>query len=215
MFALDAVPVLGKRIYAHEKDLKLTYYKNFMSPRQSELLFDALEEQVEYLGEEYSVLYRGGEPAKIPRKHVAYGDDESLTYKFSKLELPTKKWTPLLENVRDYVYKITDIKFNYVLLNRYEDGRNSIGFHSDDEAMLDAQAPIVTLSLGATRKFVVKHAHFQKISFSLPLKSGSLLCMDSKTNETYVHSIPKDTKVQDPRISLTFRKILRPNEIFC
>ena len=214
MFSLDAVPVLEKRIYDHEKDLKLTYYENFMSPRQSGLLFNALEGQVKYLGEEYSVLYMGSTPVRIPRKHVAYGDDESLCYRFSKLTLPTKKWSPLLENVRDYVHKITDIKFNYCLLNQYEDGRNSIGFHADDEAMLDPRAPIVTLSLGATRKFVVKHVHYQKISFSLPLKSGSLLCMDPKTNEHYVHSVPKDTKVQEPRISLTFRKILRPNEIF-
>ena len=39
------------------------------------------------------------------------------------------------------------------------------------------------------------------------LEAGSLLIMKGKTQENWLHSLPKTTKVTFPRVNLTFRNI--------
>ena len=46
---------------------------------------------------------------------------------------------------------------NSVLANRYRDGRDAMGWHSDDEPELGARPLIASLSLGATRRFLLRH----------------------------------------------------------
>ena len=45
---------------------------------------------------------------------------------------------------------------NGVLVNWYQDGEHYIGWHSDDVSQLDQDAPIYTISLGATRTFKIR-----------------------------------------------------------
>lgn len=95
--------------------------------------------------------------------------------------------------------------FNYCLANKYENGTQSVGKHADDEPDIVRRSPIATLSLGATRTFVLQPKGDLEQSFKLPLCAGSVLLMAGATQENFVHSIPKDKKVQEARISLTFR----------
>ena len=48
-------------------------------------------------------------------------------------------------------------RFNSVLANLYRDGRDCMGWHSDDEPELGPAPVIASVSLGATRRFVLKH----------------------------------------------------------
>jgi len=144
----------------------------------------------------------------IPRSHVAFGDP-NLVYEFSGLTLPTKQWTPLIASTRDYVEKLTREKFNYVLINKYENGSQYIGYHSDDESTLDPLAPIVTLSLGEKRHLNLKHNRFPTVYvMTVPLEDASLLSMNFPTNRHYKHSILRSPVITKPRISLTFRRML-------
>lgn len=87
-----------------------------------------------------------------------------------------------------------------------------MGEHKDDEIELDKTVPIASVSLGQTRKFVLKHSDTKnKIRqvdlVKLDLHNGSLLIMNSPTNEYWYHSIPKEKKATNIRLNFTFRKI--------
>ena len=73
---------------------------------------------------------------------------------------------------------------------------------------MDNNAPIVSLSFGATRKFYLKRDKDGKVVKILH-KPGDLLVMLPKTQEEWKHSVPKEKSVSSPRISLTFRKFLK------
>ena len=64
---------------------------------------------------------------------------------------------------------------------------------------------IGSLSLGAERRFILRHtATKAKLEFAMP--SGSLVVMDGRTQESWQHAVPKQARVTQPRINLTFRK---------
>ena len=48
-------------------------------------------------------------------------------------------------------------RFNSVLLNLYRDGRDSVSWHADNEPGLGRDPVIASLSLGAVRRFQLKH----------------------------------------------------------
>lgn len=95
---------------------------------------------------------------------------------------------------------------------RYRNGEDHIGEHRDDEAELDQTVPIASVSLGQTRKFVLKHTDVRKKIRHIELKKldlhhGSLLMMNWPTNKYWFHSVPKQKKATNIRLNLTFRKI--------
>jgi alpha-ketoglutarate-dependent dioxygenase alkB family protein 2 len=195
--------------FNHANQLKFFMFPKVLTDSQAVSLFQALESEIEYLQDPFNKVSIFGRQYVIPRQHVAFGDSEQLTYRYSNLELPTKVWTPLLQNVCDYVSKIADCDFNYLLINRYKDGNDTVGFHSDDEIGLDGSAPIACLSLGCTRQFEFKHAtNPAGKGFVIPLHPGSLLVMHPPTQTFYKHSLPRSPRVRETRISLTFRKML-------
>jgi alkylated DNA repair dioxygenase AlkB len=99
------------------------------------------------------------------------------------------------------------VDFNSVLANLYRDGRDSMGWHSDDEPELGAQPVIASLSLGSTRRFVLKHRRDPSRKFALELPHGSLLLMRGATQANYRHALPRTARPVGPRINLTFRRI--------
>ncbi|KAK3539138.1 hypothetical protein QTP86_026965, partial [Hemibagrus guttatus] len=99
---------------------------------------------------------------------------------------------------------------------RYKDGQDHIGEHRDDEHELDPSCPIAAVSLGAVRDLVFRHRDARKEPkkhpiepVKLELAHGSLLLMNSPTNTYWYHSLPVRKRVKTPRISLTFRRIIK------
>jgi alkylated DNA repair dioxygenase AlkB len=94
------------------------------------------------------------------------------------------------------------------LANRYRDGRDYMGWHSDNESSLGPRPVIASLSLGATRRFVLKHRREASRILELPLAHGSLLVMRGDTQANYRHSLPRTARPVGERINLTFRRVL-------
>jgi alkylated DNA repair dioxygenase AlkB len=94
--------------------------------------------------------------------------------------------------------------FNSCLLNLYHDGREGMGWHSDDEKSLVRDGCIASMSFGAERKFSFRHKR-TKETVSLVLEDGSLLVMAGTTQTHWHHQLPKSAKAGTPRINLTFR----------
>ncbi|XP_053466190.1 DNA oxidative demethylase ALKBH2 isoform X1 [Ictalurus furcatus] len=208
-------PIPWQKIEAQELDCD---YGLLFSKEEANRLFMQLEEEVEYFTDEDVKVQVYGKMYSVPRKQATYGD-EGLVYSFSGVHLAARVWTPTLEYIRDAVTNATGHTFNFVLINRYKDGLDHIGEHRDDEHELDPSCPIAAVSLGAARDFVFRHKDARKEPkqrhiepVKLELAHGSLLLMNSPTNTYWYHSLPVRKKVKTPRISLTFRRIVKSRQ---
>lgn len=181
---------------------------------EADKIFQELEKEVEYFTGALARVLVFGKWHSVPRKQATYGD-AGLTYTFSGLTLSPKPWIPVLEHVRDCVSGVTGQTFNFVLVNRYKDGRDHIGEHRDDEKELAPGSPIASVSFGACRDFFFRHKDSRGKNpcrrvemVRLQLAHGSLLMMKPPTNTHWYHSLPVRKKVLAPRVNLTFRKVL-------
>lgn len=80
-----------------------------------------------------------------------------------------------LQTLKKIVEKATSTTYNFVLVNYYASGEDSIAFHSDDERFLGFEPSIASLSLGAEREFLLKHK---------PVPSPGATAAAAKTNAT-------------------------------
>jgi len=148
-----------------------------------------------------------GRTSPQPRLVAFYGDDARV-YTYSGVTLRALPWTPDLLRLKSRVERCCGHRFNTVLLNYYRDQRDSMGFHADDEPELGSRPVIASLSLGAERRFVLKHRHRTDIDdVSLALSSGSLLLMKGATQANWKHGVPRTARACGPRVNLTFRTI--------
>jgi alkylated DNA repair dioxygenase AlkB len=147
-----------------------------------------------------------GRQVDSPRLSCWIGDPHAA-YTYSGTRFRPHPWPVVLEPVRERLARECGIDFNSVLANLYRDGRDSMGWHSDDEPELGSQPPIASLSLGATRRFVLKHRGDPSLKRALELPHGSLLVMRGATQANYRHALPRTARPVGPRINLTFRRI--------
>ena len=152
------------------------------------------------------VLY--GERRRVPRL-VAWHGDPGTAYTYSGTAHEPLPWTPALQSIRDRVEALTGHSFNSVLLNRYRDGRDGMGWHADDERELGHEPAIASVSLGATRRFKLRHRRRREAVTAIELTHGDLLLMAGATQHAYVHAVPKTTRTVGERINLTFRRVFQ------
>lgn len=147
----------------------------------------------------------GGKIVTPRRKTFMFGKD----YVYSGQVKKAIPYDELTNNIRLYLEGLLGLKeeLNGCLLNLYPDGEASISYHADDEKSMKSDTPIVVLSLGATRKFLFKDKETKEV-IHLEIKNGEILIMHPGCQSKYLHSIPKENKVFEPRISLTFRTFL-------
>jgi alkylated DNA repair dioxygenase AlkB len=206
-----------------KKGLNMVYIPSFFNKRQSNLLFNNLEKEVEYNNKQDSMVTIFGKKIPIPRLQVGYGD-EKLSYSFSNVTVNAKPWTPTLSIIKERIENFmlenySDIyggdncnDINYVLVNRYANGNEYIGPHRDKEKELGKTPIIISLSLGAEREFHLRYDNPLNTSdkaedIKLLLEHGSLLLILHPTNKFWKHSVPKRLGIKNPRINLTFRSI--------
>jgi alkylated DNA repair dioxygenase AlkB len=174
----------------------------FLAEPASAAAFEAIrqyqwrQDTLTYLGVQYP----------IPRLQQWFGDP-GTEYTYSGLRLTPLPWTPLLLELKEKVSAAAHVTFNSVLVNQYRDGHDSIAWHSDSEPEFGPNPIIASLSLGATRDFVLRSNSDKSFKVTVPLENGSLLVMAGTTQEAYQHSVPK-RKDAGPRINLTFRRVL-------
>lgn len=180
-----------------------TYYFGKIFPEaEAADHFQNLMEKVHWQHDEVMIF---GKKIVTGRKTAWYGEEE-FEYTYSKMTKKARLWIPELLPLKKKVEEVTHLEFNSCLLNLYHSGEEGMSWHSDAEAELGKEPAIASVSLGAQRKFVLKHkASAEKIE--LQLEPGSLLLMAGETQKYWLHSLPKTKKVKEPRINLTFRNI--------
>jgi alkylated DNA repair dioxygenase AlkB len=116
-------------------------------------------------------------------------------------------WTSALQEIRRRTEDFIGRRFNGALLNFYRDGKDSMGWHRDNEKELGPQPVIASVSLGGARIFELRRVSEKKEKISIVLTPGSLLLMLGETNRYWEHQVPKSSQVKESRINITFRII--------
>jgi alkylated DNA repair dioxygenase AlkB len=144
----------------------------------------------------------------VPREEIWIGP---YGYKFSGRTLQPVEWTPEIETIRDKIQKQYGGDYNSVLLNRYANAQDSVSWHSDDEPEMESTHPIASLSLGASREFLIRPVMRKSTSKNAvqtyTLTAGSLLIMPAGFQQRYQHCVPKSRTPCGARVNLTFRRM--------
>ncbi|MDP2699526.1 alpha-ketoglutarate-dependent dioxygenase AlkB [Thalassospira sp.] len=174
-------------------------YCDVLPDDEADRVFERLQSRIIWQQETARMM---GRDIAVPRLTAWFGD---VAYRYSGVYHPAAPFPEILLPLKSRAEEKAGVAFNTVLLNRYRDGRDSVSWHADDEAVLGINPVIASLSFGAPRRFHFKHrASGERIDVDLP--HNSMLVMAGETQHCWIHQIPKTARPVGQRINLTFRQ---------
>lgn len=185
------------------QDAELLYHPAFYNKSESDVLFKTLLETIEW-NQDKIIMY--GKELPLPRLSAWYGDNNK-PYTYSGITLNPLPWTNELLLIKQRIEEEANVKFSSVLLNRYRDGQDYVGWHTDAEKELGKNPVIGSVNFGATRKFQLRRIDDHKEKFEVELKHGTFLVMQGTTQHFWQHQVPKTATKIGERLNLTFRVI--------
>ena len=155
-----------------------------------------------------------GKPVELPRLVQLYSAEPLTVRVLAGKEIHAQ---PLSKETPGYLRRVlagmpAEASYNSVLSNWYPSGNDYIGWHGDREKQIDSDtAPIVSISLGAPRRFQVRHEASRRLVFDHLLEDGECVVMGGAGfQQTYKHRVPKMVAKKDSdvkrRLNLTVRK---------
>ena len=186
-------------------DGRVVYWPSFLSKNQAERLFNALLTETKWQQEAIQIY---GKTVNQPRLTAWYGEYGAAAADGYRSLVKAQAFTPGLLFLKNKIEKITGHHFNSVLANLYRNGQDSVAYHADDEAILGINPAIASYSLGASRRFLLKHRRQQVETVKIELQHNSLLLMGGCLQHHWLHSISKTKRPVEARINLTFRLLL-------
>ena len=188
------------------RDGEVWFMPNFIPEDKTMPYYNALMNSINWRQEQIKMY---GKTYDVPRKTAWYGY-EGFNYKYSGIMCNPERWTKELLEIKKVIeHFVPNQDFNSVLLNLYKDGNDKVSWHADDEKGLGDSPVIASVSLGATRRFDLKHKIYPEEKLQLQLPSGSLVVMTGGLQSNWLHQIPVQKKVKEPRINLTYRTIFQ------
>jgi alkylated DNA repair dioxygenase AlkB len=100
-----------------------------------------------------------------------------------------------------------EVPYRYLWLNLYRTNQDSTGWHGDPIGKVQQASTVPVVSLGATRRFLIRPARGGK-SISLTVASGDLVVMGGRAQRDWRHCVPKQAVPAGPRISINFAPVL-------
>ncbi len=200
-------PMLGARVRVISDDsaLEMCYIPDFLSNPVADALLERLRNEVQWSGERVHVF---GRWHAVPRL-VSWCGEPRIDYRYSGRAHRCHGWSEPVLPVRRRLLEALGVRFNFVLLNRYRDGADAMGWHADDEPSLGRKPVIASISLGATRRLLVRARRPErKPSTAVDLHHGSLLLAWGNCQHRYEHSLARTRKPVGERINLTFRNVI-------
>jgi alkylated DNA repair dioxygenase AlkB len=184
-------------------DAEIIYFPHFFDKKEADAFFAQLTTNIPWQQDEIRVF---GKNHLQPRLTALFGN-EGKSYSYSNIKMQPHPWNPLLQKIKSAVESVSDTNFTSVLLNLYRDGKDSNGWHADNEKELGINPIIASISFGTERIFQLKHNTISNLKQNIVLEHGSLLLMKGTTQHFWKHQIPKTSKPIGSRINLTFRVI--------
>ncbi|MBA54165.1 MAG: alpha-ketoglutarate-dependent dioxygenase AlkB [Pseudomonadales bacterium] len=203
LFIFGDVPLQSVELIELE-DGEILWVRHFYEEDTAQQLYSRLQEEIPWRQDSIRIA---GKDKPIPRLQAWFGDP-GMTYTYSGLTLEPEPWTETLQQLKKQIEDYGDHQFNSLLANLYRNEQDSVGWHADNEPELGQNPVIASLSLGAVRTFQLKHREHPERKLALELGSGDLLIMKGALQHHWQHQIPKSRQPCEPRINLTFRKII-------
>ena len=186
-------------------DADVTLLRGFLPRGDADRLLDEITDTTPWRQE---VIKLYGRESPVPRLSAWHGDPGAV-YAYSNIAMEPEPWTPPLLELKRLVDREAAVEFNSVLCNLYRSGRDSVGWHSDDEPELGPDPVIASVSLGATRTFQFRHRTNPGQRDQLELSHGGLLAHARVDTTQLEASGPEDrARPVGPRINLTYRTVL-------
>ncbi|KVW27304.1 2OG-Fe(II) oxygenase [Burkholderia ubonensis] len=179
------------------------WYPDWLAPADADRALAALIGEVAWRQDAIRTP-RGRIP--LPRLTAWQGEPDAV-YVYSGIRNVPAPWTPAVLELKRAVEAACGARFNSVLLNRYRNGQDSMGWHADNEPELGDAPVIASVSLGAMRVFDLRH-RASGVTHAYRLTHGSLLVMRGRTQAEWQHRVPKAPSVQGERVNLTFRWVV-------
>lgn len=170
-------------------ELSLTIDDAFVADAQT--LFDRLASEVVW------------DERMRARKTASFGEP----YNYSGISYPFQQMPESLLSLIAAIEARFGYRPNNCLVNFYENGYATMGFHSDATEHLAENTGIIIISLGAERTICFRHKQHKTVQREFRLKNGSLLFMSQNLQKHWKHAILPQPSVTVGRISLTFRLI--------
>ncbi|RTY93367.1 alpha-ketoglutarate-dependent dioxygenase AlkB [Flavobacterium sp. GT3R68] len=193
----------SKKIVFDLPDAIIGYYPNLFDKTEADTIFNELLQTTLWQQDEITLF---GKTHPQPRLTALYGND-GKPYSYSHITMQPHPWSLLLHKIKHKIKTVVDTNFTSVLLNLYRDGKDSNGWHADNEKELGENPVIASVSFGAERSFHLQHNLDKNCKQKIILEHGSLLIMEGTTQHFWKHQIAKTAKPIGPRINLTFRLI--------
>ncbi|MCW3093603.1 MAG: alkylated repair protein [Ferruginibacter sp.] len=180
------------------------FYPGFFSAAESDEYLIRLTNEINWKQEPIKMF---GKEVMQPRLTAWHGD-AAKPYSYSGITMQPQNWTNALLEIKEKIELIAGVSFTSALLNFYRDGKDSMGWHRDNEKELGLNPVIGSVSFGAERPFQFRNYANKEEVVSINLTHGSFLLMKGETQHYWEHRLPKANKINGKRINITFRAIL-------
>ncbi|CAN5761508.1 alpha-ketoglutarate-dependent dioxygenase AlkB [soil metagenome] len=184
-------------------DGEVFYFREVFKALIANECFDQLSNTIEWKQDEVVMFGKH----IITKRKVAWYGDKNFSYTYSHTTREALAFTQSLVEIKQLAESLTNATYNSCLLNLYHNGDEGMGWHSDDENTIVKNSAIASVSFGAARKFSFRHKK-SKETISVMLENGSVLVMKAGTQINWHHALPKSKRITEPRINLTFRKMI-------
>ena len=185
------------------KDSEVYFYPCFLQRKEADIYFEQIRKNSPWQQDSIKIF---GKVHRQPRLTALFANN-AKSYSYSGLTMSSHPFQDELEKIKNRIKQNLNLDFTTCLANYYRTGKDSMGWHADDEKELGRDPVIASVSLGEQRMFHLKHKKDSNLRFKINLSHGSLLLMMGTTQHHWLHSIPKTSRPIGPRINLTFRKI--------
>jgi len=202
-FALIYDIDMGGKFSQNLPESDIIYYSDFLKSEDADKYFKCFKDKTPWQQDKIKVF---GKEFDQPRLTALYANNEK-PYSYSNIVMQPRAFTEEIIEIKSKIQNHCDVEFTTCLLNLYRDGKDSNGWHSDDEKELGRNPVIASVTLGQERFFHLKHKKYKNLKHKILLGHGSLLLMKGATQHNWQHKIAKTAKPVAERINLTFRVI--------
>ena len=130
-----------------------TLYHDFLDTQFAMRAFNQIRDESQWEQPEITIFGNTVLEPRLSTWHNELGEG----YKYSGVMRRAQPFSKTLSEIRDRCAEITNTPFNSALINFYRNGQDGVGWHSDNEACNGPEPTIASVSLGATRRFDMRH----------------------------------------------------------
>ena len=123
-----------------------------------------------------------------------------LTADYSDVDLVPQ---PALRAIAAALSEHYGVRYRSLWVNLYRDQHDSTAWHGDNIGKVQAESIVPVLTLGASRRFLIRPSHGGQ-TWTFRPASGDLIVMGGRAQRDWRHCVPKESTPSGPRISINF-----------